>query len=224
MGRPSSACGRVAVSVRAFQPPASGPCEFSVEELPEGLTVDSATGRISGTLKKAGVYKVVLRAKNARGTARKEIPHRRGRPDLPDAADGLEQLELLGGGRRSGQGAAVRPGPWSSPGLIDHGWTYVNIDDTWQGRRGGPFNGIQGNQKFPDMKELCDEIHAMGLKPGIYSTPWITSYAKFCRRFQRRPGRRLVGGAGQRQVLAARQVFLRRRTTPNNGPPGVLTI
>lgn len=29
------------------------------------------------------------------------------------------------------------------------------------------------------MKKLCDEIHAMGLKAGIYSTPWITSYAKF---------------------------------------------
>ena len=29
------------------------------------------------------------------------------------------------------------------------------------------------------MKGLCDEIHAMGLKAGIYSTPWITSYAKF---------------------------------------------
>ena len=29
------------------------------------------------------------------------------------------------------------------------------------------------------MKGLCDEIHAMGLKAGIYSTPWITSYAKY---------------------------------------------
>jgi alpha-galactosidase len=27
------------------------------------------------------------------------------------------------------------------------------------------------------MKALCDEIHGMGLKAGIYSTPWITSYA-----------------------------------------------
>jgi alpha-galactosidase len=64
-------------------------------------------------------------------------------------------------------------------GLIQHGWTYINIDDTWQGRRGGPFNGIEANRKFPDMKGLCDAVHAMGLKAGIYSTPWITSYAKF---------------------------------------------
>ena len=64
-------------------------------------------------------------------------------------------------------------------GLINHGWTYINIDDTWQGNRGGKYNAIQGNEKFPDMKKLCDDIHAMGLKAGIYSTPWITSYAKF---------------------------------------------
>jgi alpha-galactosidase len=65
-------------------------------------------------------------------------------------------------------------------GLADHGWTYVNIDDTWQGVRGGKFGGIQGNAKFPDMRKFCDDIHAMGLKPGIYSTPFITSYAKCC--------------------------------------------
>ena len=62
-------------------------------------------------------------------------------------------------------------------GLIDHGWTYINIDDAWQGKRGGEFHAIGGNEKFPDMKGLCDQIHAMGLKVGIYSTPWTTSYA-----------------------------------------------
>jgi len=29
------------------------------------------------------------------------------------------------------------------------------------------------------MKGLCDEIHNLGLKAGIYSTPWITSYASY---------------------------------------------
>ncbi|MHB8901872.1 MAG: glycoside hydrolase family 27 protein [Thermoguttaceae bacterium] len=64
-------------------------------------------------------------------------------------------------------------------GLIEHGWQYVNIDDGWQGRRGGAGNAIQPNEKFPDMKGLCDFIHGLGLKAGIYSTPWITSYAGF---------------------------------------------
>jgi alpha-galactosidase len=53
----------------------------------------------------------------------------------------------------------------------------MNIDDTWQGKRGGRFNAIQGNEKFPDMTGLCDAVHALGLKVGIYSTPWTTSYA-----------------------------------------------
>ena len=64
-------------------------------------------------------------------------------------------------------------------GLDQHGWTYVNIDDAWQGVRGGPFNGIQPNKKFPDMKGLADQIHALGLKFGIYSGPWLTSYAGY---------------------------------------------
>jgi alpha-galactosidase len=63
-------------------------------------------------------------------------------------------------------------------GLVNHGWTYINIDDTWQGKRDPQTHSLQGNDKFPDMKKLCDEIHALGLKPGIYSTPWITSYAR----------------------------------------------
>ena len=39
------------------------------------------------------------------------------------------------------------------------------------------------------MKGLADEVHNMGLKLGIYSTPWKTSYAGFCRRKLGQPGR-----------------------------------
>ncbi len=64
-------------------------------------------------------------------------------------------------------------------GLANHGWSFINIDDTWQGKRGGPLNALQPNEKFPDMKKLCDDIHALGLKAGIYSSPWVTTYAGF---------------------------------------------
>ncbi|HSH40422.1 MAG TPA: glycoside hydrolase family 27 protein, partial [Chthoniobacterales bacterium] len=60
--------------------------------------------------------------------------------------------------------------------LRDHGWSYVNIDDGWQGVRGGEFNAIMPNAKFPDMQRLADEVHAKGLKLGVYSTPWRTSF------------------------------------------------
>jgi alpha-galactosidase len=66
-----------------------------------------------------------------------------------------------------------------SSGLINHGFSYINIDDSWQGKRGGQFNGIQPNEKFPNIQQMCEEIHAMGLKAGIYSGPWITTYAGY---------------------------------------------
>lgn len=64
-------------------------------------------------------------------------------------------------------------------GLVNHGWAYINIDDCWQGRRGGKYGAIQPNKRFPDMKAMCDAIHAMGMKVGIYSTPWMGTYAGF---------------------------------------------
>ena len=64
-------------------------------------------------------------------------------------------------------------------GLSKHGWTYINIDDGWQGERGGHYNALQGNEKFPDVKGLCDYVHSLGLKIGIYSTPWARSYGGY---------------------------------------------
>jgi len=64
-------------------------------------------------------------------------------------------------------------------GLINHGWSYINIDDAWQGTRGGALNAIQGNSEtFPDIAGLSRYVHGLGLKLGIYSTPWVTSYKK----------------------------------------------
>src|SRR5579883_3093116 len=57
-----------------------------------------------------------------------------------------------------------------SSGMRDAGYIYVNIDDTWQGKRDA--NGvIHPNEKFPDMKALADYVHSKGLKLGIYSSP-----------------------------------------------------
>lgn len=57
-----------------------------------------------------------------------------------------------------------------STGLRDAGYIYLNIDDTWAGKRDA--NGvIHPNEKFPDMKALADYVHSKGLKLGIYSGP-----------------------------------------------------
>lgn len=55
-------------------------------------------------------------------------------------------------------------------GMRDAGYVYVNIDDTWQGKRDLRGN-IRGNSKFPDMKALAEYVHGKGLKLGIYSSP-----------------------------------------------------
>ncbi len=57
-----------------------------------------------------------------------------------------------------------------SSGMKDAGYTYINIDDTWQGLRDAQGN-ITSNLKFPNMKGLADYIHSKGLKLGLYSSP-----------------------------------------------------
>ncbi|HTF72302.1 MAG TPA: glycoside hydrolase family 27 protein [Edaphobacter sp.] len=65
-----------------------------------------------------------------------------------------------------------------SSGMRDAGYVYVNIDDTWQGKRDA--NGvIQANEKFPDMKALADYVHSKGLKIGIYSSPGPQTCARY---------------------------------------------
>lgn len=57
-----------------------------------------------------------------------------------------------------------------SSGMRDAGYIYVNIDDTWEGKRDAQ-GLIHPNSKFPDMKALADYVHAKRLKLGIYSSP-----------------------------------------------------
>jgi len=160
--------------------PATGdrPMQFAVDNLPEGLKVDEKTGRITGTVEKEGKYEVILRATNDKGTNEKKfrivigdtlaLTPPMGWNSWNSWAKDVDQEKVFASAK-----AMV------DKGLINHGWTYVNIDDGWQKSRGGEFNGIQPNEKFPDMKGLADRIHDMGLKIGIYSTPWISSYAEF---------------------------------------------
>ena len=154
------------------------PMTYAVDDLPAGLTVDAKTGHITGRLEKAGEFHVVLRARNALGSADKAFRIICGNDIALTPPMGWNSWNCWGGAVT--QDKVLRSArAMVASGLANHGWTYINIDDTWQGTRGGPFNALQGNEKFPNMKELCDEIHAMGLKAGIYSTPWITSYAGY---------------------------------------------
>jgi len=61
-------------------------------------------------------------------------------------------------------------------GLAEYGYSYINTDSGWQGEYGGEFDAIMPNEKFPDMKGMCQRLHDMGFKCGIYSTPMLNAF------------------------------------------------
>jgi alpha-galactosidase len=65
-----------------------------------------------------------------------------------------------------------------STGMKDAGYTYVIIDDSWQGSR-DPEGTLHPNSRFPNIKALADYIHSKGLKFGLYSSPGAKTCAKY---------------------------------------------
>ena len=156
----------------------SRPIQFFADNFPAGLTIDHETGTISGKLTQRGIYLVQLRAKNKFGEAKKELKIKIGDTislTPPMGWNGWNSWARM----IDGEKVVASANAMVSKGLRDHGWNYVNIDDAWQGNRGGKLNAMQANEKFPNFKKMIDDIHAMGLKVGVYSTPWITSYAGY---------------------------------------------
>jgi len=160
--------------------PATGerPMTFSADGLPKGLKLDAATGNITGSVADAGKYAVTFHAKNSKGAADKKFTIVVGEDIALTPPMGWNSWNAYHA-TVTGQDVMHAAHAMVSSGLIDHGFSYINIDDSWQGKRGGQFNGIQPNEKFPNIQKMCAEIHAMGLKAGIYSGPWITTYAGY---------------------------------------------
>ncbi|MEK7953145.1 putative Ig domain-containing protein [Luteolibacter soli] len=160
--------------------PASGkaPLDYAASGLPPGLQLDPRTGRITGVLKEEGTHTITLAARNTLGSSKKTFKIVVGSQLALTPPMGWSSWNCWGASvsqeKVLGSAKAI-----VDRGLQAHGWTYVNIDDGWQGKRGGKLNAIQPNYKFPDMAGLGRELHAMGLKFGIYSSPWQGTYAGF---------------------------------------------
>jgi alpha-galactosidase len=173
-----------------FTIPVTGdrPMTFSAKGLPTGLTLDEKTGIISGTVQKRGNYVVRLRAKNARGSDDRELTIKCGdqlalTPPMGWNSWNCFASAVTADHIRDAADAMVKSG------LINHGWTYINIDDYWEvnpGRRWtndptlqGPQRDATGkivpNPRFPDMKGLAEYVHGKGLKIGLYSSPGPTT-------------------------------------------------
>ena len=104
--------------------PATGdrPMDYSVENLPSGLSLDAATGNITGALHHRGTFTVTLHAKNSLGTDGKKfkivvgetiaLTPPMGWSSWPCWAGAVDQNKVLATAR-----AMV------TSGLINHGWT-----------------------------------------------------------------------------------------------------
>ena len=152
------------------------PMTFSATGLPAGLTLDPANGHITGVLKTTGEFNVTLTAKNALGAAEKPLRIVVGEEIALTPALGWNSYNSFGA--RVTQDIALRMArALVRLGLDQHGWTYVNLDDGWPGTRAGPDHAMQSDpRRFPDIKAMVDELHAMGFKAGLYSSPWVVTY------------------------------------------------
>ncbi|ADY53117.1 Alpha-galactosidase [Pseudopedobacter saltans DSM 12145] len=166
-----------------FRIPATGerPMTFSVKNLPKGLAVDTKTGIITGKIAEKGTYEVILSAKNAKGSASKKLRIVCGDKIALTPTMGWNSWNCFGH-EVSAEKVKRAADALIKTGLVNHGWNYINIDDSWQYNRDGKDTSFKGkmrdengyiltNSKFPDMKGLTDYMHSNGLKAGIYSSP-----------------------------------------------------
>jgi alpha-galactosidase len=155
-----------------FRIPAGGdgPLTFSAPNLPAGVQLDPKTGIISGSLKGAGRTVVHVTVSGPKGKTTGDIT-------IVAGPDALALTPPLGWNSWNVWAAKVDDAKVRaaadaivSTGLASQGYTYVNIDDAWEGARNAD-GEITSNDKFPDMNALTDYVHSKGLKIGLYSSP-----------------------------------------------------
>ena len=154
------------------------PIQFSAVNLPIGLKIAAESGIITGSVAQRGIYEVILKAKNKLGEVTKNLTIKIGDTIAltpPIGWNGWNSWEA----EIDQEKVLASANAMVKTGLADHGWTYINVDDAWMGKRGGPDTALQPNNKFPDIKGMIDQIHGMGLKAGLYSTPYIASYGGY---------------------------------------------
>ncbi len=157
------------------------PMGFNAENLPNGLSVDNETGRITGQVGRQGDYTITLVARNDVGQDRREL--------VLKVGDTIALTPPMGWNSWNCWGCAIddqkirhAADALVKSGLANHGWRYINIDDCWMVKRDSSDPAIGGatrdecgrilcNSLFPDMKALTDYIHSRGLKIGLYTSP-----------------------------------------------------
>lgn len=159
-----------------FRIPVTGlrPITYGAINLPEGLTLQDNI--IRGSVSDEGSYTVTLTAENELGACQKNITFQiepdqvlrtplMGYTSWNDAAFGVSQEHMEKTAEKM-----------LELGLAEYGYRYINTDSGWQGTYGGPYDAILPNEKFPDMKGMCERLHEKGFLCGIYSTPMLHAF------------------------------------------------
>jgi alpha-galactosidase len=156
-----------------FRVPATGkgPLAFSAASLPPGITLDARTGILSGAAAKAGTYRVALAVKGPAGRATRGLTIVCGSGVLARTPPMGWSAWNLYGENVTGEKVRLQADWLVRSGLAAHGYQYVLLDDTWQGRRDTKTGDIDSNRRMGDLTALADYLHAKGLKFGIYSSP-----------------------------------------------------
>lgn len=139
----------------------------------EGLKYENNI--ISGVISKDCSFEITVVAENSCGTDEKKVI-------ISVAEDNALRTPLMGYGSWNGNIGRLTQkdiehaaDKFFELGLVDYGYSYINVDSGWQGEYGGKYFAIMPNDKFPDIKKMVDDIHARGLKCGMYSTPMSIS-------------------------------------------------
>lgn len=152
--------------------------KFSIVKgsLPEGVSLCPDLGRISGRAAK-GEYPFTVKAVNSKGSAVRDFTLIVGEgklmltPQLGWASWNAYANDVSDEVIRKEAKAMIETG------LASRGYSAINIDAGWQGDRSlySP-NPLHANSKFPDMEKLFKDIHAMGLRVGLYTSPMIFTW------------------------------------------------
>lgn len=149
-------------------------------DMPAGVSFDADHGKISGR-GAPGIYPLVVIAENEEG--RDERPF-----TLEIGAGKLALTPPLGWcswnafhGKISQKIVLEMAHLMATNGMAARGYAYVNIDAGWaeylpDGTSPRREEGLLANAKFPNMRAMTDEIHSLGLKCGIYSSPMVRTW------------------------------------------------
>ena len=155
------------------------PLTFSATGLPVGVSIDSKTGWITGRApQQQQDVKIEVTATNPKGSDSRELILRVGDEICLTPPMGWNSWYVHSEGVSE---VAIREmaTAMKEKELQDYGWSFVNIDDCWMGERDPVTKRIQPNGKFDDMSAMVDYVNSLGLKVGIYSTTWMSTFAGY---------------------------------------------